>query len=83
VTANRGGESDTAVTTSAEHSLSRHKVLFGPGRTASRMLDADFEVCTECGNLHMEGGAAPSHVEECAVCGGRTDDVELDDIVGL
>ena len=47
------------------------------------MLDADFEVCTECGNLHMEGGHAPSHVDECAVCDGRTEEVELDDIVGL
>ena len=50
---------------------------------ATRMLDAEFEVCTDCGNLHMEGGAAPSHVDECAICGGRTEEVELGDIVGL
>ena len=47
------------------------------------MLNAEFEVCTDCGNLHMEGGAAPDHVEECAVCGGRVTDVELDDLIGL
>ncbi|WP_267641338.1 hypothetical protein [Haloarchaeobius amylolyticus] len=47
------------------------------------MLDAEFEVCTECGNLHMEGGKAPKHVDECAACGGRVTDVELDDLVGL
>jgi len=47
------------------------------------MLQAEFEVCTDCGNLHMEGGPAPADVEECAVCGGHTTDVELDDLVGL
>ena len=31
----------------------------------------------------MEGGAAPRHVDECAACGGRLEDVELDDLVGL
>ncbi|MGB9950786.1 hypothetical protein ACOZ4F_00035 (plasmid) [Haloarcula marismortui] len=47
------------------------------------MLDAEFEVCTECGNLHMEGGSAPHHVDACAVCDGHLTDVELDDIIGL
>ena len=47
------------------------------------MLDAEFEVCTDCGNLHMEGGSAPDHIAECAVCGGTLADVELDDLVGL
>lgn len=47
------------------------------------MLDAEFEVCTECGNLHMEGGSGPEHVEECAVCGNYVEEVELDDIIGL
>lgn len=47
------------------------------------MFDAEFEVCTECGNLHMQGGPAPAHVDECGACGGRIEDVELDDIVGL
>lgn len=47
------------------------------------MLDAEFGVCTDCGNLHMEGNPAPEHVAECAVCGGSLSDVELDDIVGL
>jgi rRNA maturation endonuclease Nob1 len=47
------------------------------------MLQAEFEVCTDCGNLHMEGGPAPDDVDECAVCGSRTTDVELDDLVGL
>jgi len=31
----------------------------------------------------MEGGQAPEHVYSCAVCEGRLDDVELDDLVGL
>ena len=47
------------------------------------MLEAEFEVCVECGNLHMEGGSGPETVTECAVCGGRTTEVELDDLVGL
>ncbi|MCT9094841.1 hypothetical protein [Haloarchaeobius sp. HME9146] len=47
------------------------------------MLESEFEVCTDCGNLHMEGGAAPKHVDECAACGGRVTEVELDDLVGL
>lgn len=47
------------------------------------MLEAEFEVCTECGNLHMEGGPAPPDVEECTVCGAHTTDVELSDFVGL
>lgn len=47
------------------------------------MLDAKVEACTVCGNLHMEGGPAPAHVDECAACGGRIEAVELDDIVGL
>jgi hypothetical protein len=47
------------------------------------MLDAEFQVCTECGNLHMEGGAGPDHVEECAACGSHVTDVELDDFIGL
>lgn len=47
------------------------------------MLDAEFEACTDCGNLHMKGDPAPTRVEECAVCDGDTAEVELDDIVGL
>jgi hypothetical protein len=47
------------------------------------MLQAEFEVCTECGNLHMEGGPAPHDVEACAVCDSRVTDVELDDLIGL
>jgi len=47
------------------------------------MLDAEFEVCTDCGNMHMEGSPGPRDVEECVVCGGRVSEVELDDIVGL
>jgi len=31
----------------------------------------------------MEGGPAPSNVGECSSCGGRVEDVELDDLVGL
>lgn len=31
----------------------------------------------------MEGGPAPSNVSECSACGGRVEDVELDDLVGL
>jgi len=47
------------------------------------MLNAELEVCTECGALHMEGSPGPEAVEDCAACGGRLTDVELDDLVGL
>jgi hypothetical protein len=47
------------------------------------MLDFELEVCTDCGNLHMEGGAGPQNVDECAVCDGRVEEVELEDVVGL
>lgn len=47
------------------------------------MLDADFEACTDCGTMHMEGGQAPARVEECGACGGDLAEVELDDLVGL
>jgi hypothetical protein len=47
------------------------------------MLEAELEVCVECGNLHMEGGPGPQDVDACAVCDGRTTDVELDDVIGL
>lgn len=47
------------------------------------MLDAEIEVCTDCGNVHMEGGAGPHDVDECVVCGGHVSDVEVSDIVGL
>lgn len=47
------------------------------------MLDAEFEVCTDCGNMHMEGSPGPRTVEACAVCDGDLSEVELDDIVGL
>ena len=61
----------------------RHNFLLSVPPIAARMLDAEFEVCTDCGLLHMEGAPAPAHVDECAVCGGRIEDVELDDLVGL
>lgn len=47
------------------------------------MLNAEPKVCTECGNLHMEGGPGPDHVDACVVCEGRVTDIELDDLVGL
>lgn len=47
------------------------------------MLDADLAVCSECGTVHMEGGAGPDQVDECATCGGRLSDVELGDVIGL
>lgn len=47
------------------------------------MLSADIEVCTDCGTLHMEGGPGPRHVEECANCGGRVEEVEIDDMIGF
>jgi hypothetical protein len=47
------------------------------------VLQAELEVCRDCGNVHMEGGTGPDHVEECAVCGGRGDEVEFDDLIGL
>jgi len=31
----------------------------------------------------MEGGPASRDVDECAACGGRVTDVELDDPIGL
>jgi len=50
---------------------------------APHMLDIEFEVCTDCGNLHLEGGPGPRDVEECAACGGRVTGVELEDVIGL
>ncbi len=49
------------------------------------MLDAEIEVCVDCGALHMESddGPAPHHVEECGACGGDVVDVDLDDLIGL
>jgi hypothetical protein len=47
------------------------------------MLEADVVVCTDCGNLHMEGGQAPADVDACVVCDGHVDDVELDDVIGF
>ncbi|MFC7142140.1 hypothetical protein ACFQMA_20170 [Halosimplex aquaticum] len=47
------------------------------------MLQAELEVCTDCGLLHMEGGPAPSNVSECTGCGGRVTDVDIDDLIGL
>jgi rRNA maturation endonuclease Nob1 len=47
------------------------------------MIDAEVEVCTDCGNVHMEGSPGPANVEECAACGGRLADVEVDDLIGL
>lgn len=47
------------------------------------MLDADPVVCTDCGNLHLEGGGGPGDVDACVTCDGDVTDVELDDLVGL
>jgi hypothetical protein len=47
------------------------------------MIEAELGVCTECGNLHMEGGGGPEDIDECAVCGEYVDEVELDDVIGL
>ncbi|ERG98973.1 MAG: hypothetical protein J07HQX50_00115 [Haloquadratum sp. J07HQX50] len=47
------------------------------------MLNAEFEACTECGNLYIEGGSGPNNIDECAVCGGYVTEVELDDFIGL
>jgi hypothetical protein len=47
------------------------------------MLNADPQVCTDCGNLHLQGGAGPEYVDECAACGGRVAEVELDDLIGF
>jgi hypothetical protein len=47
------------------------------------MIQADLEVCRDCGLVHMEGGPGPDRVDECAACGGRVDDVEFDDLIGL
>jgi hypothetical protein len=47
------------------------------------MLQAELEVCSDCGIVHVEGGPGPDHVDGCGACGGRTEDIELDDLVGL
>mgnify|MGYP006280449041 FL=1 len=47
------------------------------------MLDAEPIVCTDCGNLHMEGGQGPRDIDACVVCDGDVEDVELDDVIGL
>lgn len=48
------------------------------------MLDtAEFEVCTECGVVHMAGGEGPEYVDECGACGSHVEEVELDDVLGL
>lgn len=47
------------------------------------MLQAEFEVCTDCGIVHMEGGPAPQDIDECSVCDGHVTDIELDDLVGI
>jgi hypothetical protein len=47
------------------------------------MLDAEALVCTDCGNVHMEGGVGPGNVDDCAVCGGDVAEPDLDDIIGL
>lgn len=60
-----------------------HKRFEAGRRRPGCMLKAEFKVCKDCGNLHMEGGDGPSHVDSCAICDGRVDDVELDDLVGL
>jgi len=31
----------------------------------------------------MEGGPGPDRIDECAACGGRVEDVELDDLIGF
>ncbi|WP_197428440.1 hypothetical protein [Halapricum sp. CBA1109] len=47
------------------------------------MIDAEFEVCTDCGIVHMEGEPAPHDVSECAQCGGYLEEIEPGDLVGL
>jgi hypothetical protein len=47
------------------------------------MLDAEPIVCTDCGNLHMESGQGPNDIDECVVCDGDVEDVELEDVIGL
>ena len=47
------------------------------------MLQADLEVCRDCGVVHMEGGAGPESVDECSACGGAVDEVEFDDLISL
>ena len=47
------------------------------------MIDADIAVCTECGNLHMEGGRGPESVTECGACGGAVAEVDVSSLVSL
>jgi hypothetical protein len=47
------------------------------------MLEAEILVCNDCGNVHMEGGAGAHDVDECAVCDGPVDDVDVGDMIGF
>jgi len=47
------------------------------------MIDADLRVCTDCGNLHLAGGAGPARVTACGACEGDVTDVEFDDLLSL
>jgi len=47
------------------------------------VLSAEAAVCTECGIVHMEGSPGPADLGECGACGGRLEEVEVDDLVGL
>ncbi len=47
------------------------------------MIDAEALVCTDCGNAHVAGAVGPDYIEECAVCGGHVEDMDLDDVIGL
>ncbi len=61
----------------------RPKTYLPAGGTRACMLQAELEVCRDCGNVHMEGGAGPDDVDECAVCGERVDEVEFDDLISF
>jgi hypothetical protein len=47
------------------------------------MLEAGPVECTDCGNPYVEGGQGPEDVDECVVCDGHVEDVDVGDILGV
>ena len=47
------------------------------------MLEAERDVCIECGCLQMEGRPAPDHGAECVVWGDTLTEVEMPDLIDL
>lgn len=47
------------------------------------MLKADIMVCSDCGNVHMQGGAGAETVDGCAVCDGDVSEVKVGEMMGF